>query len=234
MTISGETIDYGPCAFMDTYDPQTVFSSIDRQGRYAYGNQPHMGGWNLARLAESLLPLLHEKQEQAIEIAQDAISDFAELYQSNWLAGMRAKLGIFNEETEDQILIEDLLNLMQKYRADYTNTFRSLTFENNEDTSLFASPGFNQWHERWKARLERQQESKESSHQLMLNSNPAIIPRNHRVEEALEAAVEQGDYSVMERLLVVLSKPFAHSPEQKEYCTLPAPSSLPYRTFCGT
>ena len=137
MTISGETIDYGPCAFMDTYDPETVFSSIDRQGRYAYGNQPYMGGWNLARFAESLLPLLHENQEQAIEIAQDAISDFAELYQSNWLAGMRAKLGIFNEETEDQSLIEDLLNMMQKYRADYTNTFRSLTFESYEDTSLF-------------------------------------------------------------------------------------------------
>ena len=129
MAISGETIDYGPCAFMDAYDPATVFSSIDREGRYAYGNQPYIAGWNLARFAESLLPLLHENQEQAIEIAQDAISNFAELYQSNWLAGMRAKLGIFNEETEDQSLIEDLLNLMQKYRADYTNTFRSLTFE---------------------------------------------------------------------------------------------------------
>ena len=234
MAISGESIDFGPCAFMDTYDPATVFSSIDREGRYAYGNQPYMGGWNLARFAESLLPLLHENQEQAIEIAEDAISDFAELYQSNWLAGMRAKLGIFNEEIEDQSLIEDLLNMMQKYRADYTNTFRSLTFERYEDSSLFGYPEFNQWHERWKARLERQQESEETSHQLMLNSNPAVIPRNHRVEEALNAAVEQGDYSVMERLLVVLSQPFAHSPEQKEYCTLPAPSSLPYRTFCGT
>ena len=234
MAISGESIDFGPCAFMDTYDPATVFSSIDREGRYAYGNQPYMGGWNLARFAESLLPLLHENQEQAIEIAEDAISDFAELYQSNWLAGMRAKLGIFNEEIEDQSLIEDLLNMMQKYRADYTNTFCALTFEKYEDSSLFGYPEFNQWHERWKARLERQQESEESSHQLMLNSNPAVIPRNHRVEEALNAAVEKGDYSVMERLLVVLSQPFAHSPEQKEYCTLPAPSSLPYRTFCGT
>ena len=234
MAISGESIDFGPCAFMDTYDPATVFSSIDREGRYAYGNQPYMGGWNLARFAESLLPLLHENQEQAIEIAEDAISDFAELYQSNWLAGMRAKLGIFNEEIEDQSLIEDLLNMMQKYRADYTNTFCALTFEKYEDSSLFGYPEFNQWHERWKARLERQQESEETSHQLMLNSNPAVIPRNHRVEEALNAAVEKGDYSVMERLLVVLSQPFAYSPEQKEYCTLPAPSSLPYRTFCGT
>ena len=129
MAISGETIDYGPCAFMDAYDPATVFSSIDSQGRYAYGNQPYIAGWNLARFAETLLPLLHENQEQAIELAQDAISNFAELYQSNWLAGMRAKLGIFNEETEDESLIEDLLSMMQKYRADYTNTFRALTFE---------------------------------------------------------------------------------------------------------
>ena len=128
MAISGETIDYGPCAFMDAYDPATVFSSIDSQGRYAYGNQPYIAGWNLARFAETLLPLLHDNQEQAIELAQDAISDFTELYQSNWLAGMRAKLGIFNEEPEDESLIEDLLSMMQKYRADYTNTFRCINF----------------------------------------------------------------------------------------------------------
>ena len=129
MTISGETIDYGPCAFMDTYDPATVFSSIDIQGRYAYGNQPNIAGWNLARFAETLLPLLHDNQEQAVKLAQDAISDFTELYHNNWLAGMRAKLGIFNEETQDESLIEDLLSMMQKYRADYTNTFRALTFD---------------------------------------------------------------------------------------------------------
>jgi serine/tyrosine/threonine adenylyltransferase len=234
MTISGETIDYGPCAFMDTYDQETVFSSIDRQGRYAYGNQPYIGGWNLARFAESILPLLHENQEQAIEIAEGAISGFAELYQSNWLAGMRAKLGIFNEEIEDKSLIEDLLNMMQKYRSDYTNTFRALTFESYEDTSLFGYPEFAGWHERWQTRLGRQQESKASIHQLMMNSNPAVIPRNHRVEEALKAAVEHGDYSVMERLLNVLSSPYAHSSEQTEYCTLPAPSNRPYQTFCGT
>ena len=152
----------------------------------------------------------------------------------NWLAGMRAKLGIFNEETEDESLIEDLLSMMQKYRADYTNTFRALTFDKPEDTVLFGTTEFAQWHEQWQARLGRQQESKASSHQLMRNSNPAVIPRNHRVEEALEAAVKQGDYSVMERLLDVLSNPYAHSPEQAEYSTLPAPSTLPYRTFCGT
>ncbi len=234
MAISGETIDYGPCAFMDAYDPATVFSSIDVQGRYAYGNQPYIAGWNLARFAETLLPLLHENQDQAVKIAQDAISKFIELYQSNWIAGMRAKLGIFNEEAEDEALIKDLLSMMQKYRADYTNTFRALTFEKLDDTELFVTTEFAQWQELWKARLSRQQESKALSVQLMRNSNPAVIPRNHRVEEALEAAVEQGDYSVMERLLHVLSSPFAHTPEQDDYSTLPAPSPRPYRTFCGT
>jgi uncharacterized protein YdiU (UPF0061 family) len=234
MTISGETIDYGPCAFMDAYDPATVFSSIDTQGRYAYGNQPPIAGWNLARFAETLLPLLHENEEQAIKLAQDAITDFTELYHSNWLAGMRAKLGIFNEEIQDETFIEELLSMMQKYRADYTNTFRALTFDKPEDTVLFGTPEFAQWHELWQARLGRQEESKASLHQLMRNSNPALIPRNHRVEAALEAAVKQGDYSVMERLLDVLSSPYAHSPEQVDYSTLPAQSTRPYRTFCGT
>ncbi|MBY0596391.1 protein adenylyltransferase SelO [Bacillus bingmayongensis] len=234
MTISGETIDYGPCAFMDTYDPATVFSSIDTQGRYAYGNQPYIGVWNLARFAETLLPLLHEDEEQAVKLAQDAISDFGAQYESNWLAGMKAKLGIFNEEAQDKPLIDELLGIMEKYRADYTNTFRALTLDTPEDTDLFRSSEFTQWKEKWQERLDRQQESKSSSHQLMRNNNPAIIPRNHRVEEALEAAVKQGDYSVMERLLAVLSNPYAHSPEQSEYCTPPAPSSRPYRTFCGT
>jgi uncharacterized protein YdiU (UPF0061 family) len=234
MAISGETIDYGPCAFMDSYDPATVFSSIDLQGRYAYGNQPHIAGWNLARFAETLLPLLHVNQEQAVKMAQDAISNFTELYRQNWLAGMRAKLGIFNEEDQDESLIEDLLSMMQKYRADYTNTFRALTFDKPEDTVLFGTEEFAKWYELWQARLGKQQESKASSYQLMRNSNPALIPRNHRVEEALEAAVEQGDYSVMERLLDVLSSPYEHSPEQADYSTLPDPSTRPYRTFCGT
>lgn len=234
MTISGETIDYGPCAFMDVYDPATVFSSIDVQGRYAYGNQPHIAGWNLARFAETLLPLLHDNQEEAIKLAEGEISNFAELYHSHWLAGMRAKLGIFNEEKQDESLIEELLGMMQKYRADYTNTFRALTFDTPEETVLNRTPEFTQWHVQWQARLGRQAESKTDSQQLMSRSNPAIIPRNHRVEAALESAVTQGDYSVMKRLLAVLSNPYAHSPEQVEYCSLPDPSNRPYRTFCGT
>ncbi|AGK96335.1 protein adenylyltransferase SelO [Clostridium pasteurianum] len=234
MTLSGETIDYGPCAFMDAYDPATVFSSIDIHGRYAYGNQPHIAEWNLARFAETILPLLHDNQVQAVKLAQDAISDFTELYHSNWLAGMRGKLGIFNEELQDETLIEGLLSMMQNYGADYTNTFRALTFDKWSDTVLFGTRSFAQWHELWQARLGRQQEPKISSHQLMQSSNPALIPRNHRVEEALEAAVKHGDYSVMERLLDVLSCPYAHSPEQADYSKLSAKSKRPYRTFCGT
>jgi len=234
MALSGETIDYGPCAFMDSYDPQTVFSSIDVHGRYAYGNQPHIAAWNLARFAETLLPLLHVNQEQAIKLAQDAISDFTEVYHCNWLAGMRRKLGIFNEEIQDESLIEGLLSMMEKYRVDYTNTFRALTFDMPEDTALFGSTEFAQWHELWQARLGRQQEMKASSHQLMQNSNPALIPRNHRVEAALEAAVKEGDYSVMERLLDALSSPYAHSLAQADYSKLPEVSTRPYRTFCGT
>lgn len=234
MAISGETIDYGPCAFMDVYNPKTVFSSIDVYGRYAYENQPSIAVWNLARFAETLVPLIHDDQDKAVDLAQDILLDFTELYHRNWLGGMRAKLGIFNEESEDESLIEELLSMMHKYHADYTNTFRALTFDKPEETAMFGTKEFTQWHELWQARLGRQQETKDSSHQLMRNSNPAIIPRNHRVEEALEAAVKEGDYSVMRRLLDVLSKPYAHSPQQDEYATLPPPSSCPYRTFCGT
>lgn len=234
MALSGETIDYGPCAFMDVYDPATVFSSIDVNGRYAYGNQPYIAAWNLARFAETLLPLLHDNEDEAVKLAEDAIAEFTQLFQQNWFAGMRAKLGIFNEEDQDKSLFEGLLSLMKKVRADYTNTFRALTFAKLEDTALSGSEEFARWHEQWQARLARQQQPKESSQQLMRDSNPAIVPRNHRVEEALEAAVEQGDYSVMERLLEVLSNPYAHTPEQADYSTPRAESDEPYRTFCGT
>jgi uncharacterized protein YdiU (UPF0061 family) len=234
MAISGETIDYGPCAFMDAYDPETVFSSIDVHGRYAYGNQPNIAAWNLARFAETLLPLLHDNEEQAVILAEDALSDFVELYHHNWLAGMRAKLGIFNEEAEDEALITDLLRMMQEQRADYTNTFRALTFDKPEDTILFGTEGFAQWYELWQERLGRQPESKASSHQLMGSSNPAVIPRNLRVEEALEASVKQGDNSVMKQLLDILSSPYDHSRDRSEHYTLPAVSTCPYQTFCGT
>lgn len=235
MTISGETIDYGPCAFMDSFDPATVFSSIDAQGRYAYGNQPSIGAWNLSRLAEALLPLLHEEEEQAIKLAETALEEYSGLYYNHWLAGMRSKLGIFHEEEQDEALIKELLGMMKKHRADYTNTFRALTLDQPEDTVLFGTEEFTSWYEQWQARLERQQESKASAQELMRSSNPAIIPRNHRVEEALKAAEEQGDYSVMERLLGALSQPYAYSPEQAEYAAVPEfEQSCAYRTYCGT
>lgn len=233
MTLSGETIDYGPCAFMDTFDPNTVFSSIDAQGRYAYVNQPHMAAWNLARLAEAMLPLLHEEEEQAIKLAEEAIGSFADLYHGHWLTGMRAKLGIFHEEEEDESLIENLLQMMKNHQADYTNTFRSLTLDQLDCMPLTGTSEWASWYERWQARLGRQQESKEQSLELMRSSNPAIIPRNHRVEEALEAAEQEGDYSVMEELLHALSNPYAYTPAQAEYVVVPE-RTRPYRTFCGT
>lgn len=233
MALSGETIDYGPCAFMDRYDPSTVFSSIDQHGRYAYGNQPHIGAWNLARFAETLLPLLHESQEEAIRLAEAVLKEYATVFDQRWLAGMRAKLGLFSEEPEDEALIDELLRLMQAGGADYTNTFVALTFGRLDETGLACSVEFAQWHEQWQARLGRQQESQESVQERMKESNPAVIPRNHRVEAALTAA-QRGDLSVMERLLAVLARPFAHAPEQAEYAA-PAPESdRPYRTFCGT
>jgi uncharacterized protein YdiU (UPF0061 family) len=234
MALSGETIDYGPCAFMDTYDPETVFSSIDTCGRYAYGNQPLIAGWNLARFAETLLPLLHDDEEQAVRLAQDAISEFSGLYQRHWLAGMRAKLGLHGEDSQDEALATDLLDLMQQHRADYTNTFRLLTLGRPEETAMSGTPEFAAWLERWHARLGGAQGAAEASYERMRSSNPAVIPRNHRVEEALSAAVEKGDLSVMERLLAALANPYAYAPEQDEYAAPPEPSSCPYRTFCGT
>jgi uncharacterized protein YdiU (UPF0061 family) len=235
MTISGETIDYGPCAFMDTYSPATVFSSIDRTGRYAYGNQPAIGEWNLARFAESILPLLHDDEEKAVQLAEETIAKYAELYEWNWLNGMRAKLGIFNEESEDKELVNKLLNMMEKYGADFTNTFRSLTLDKLDNGGkLFKSEDFAKWQGEWKARLSRQEESPADSKQLMQKSNPAIIPRNHRVEAALEAAVKDNDLSLLNKLLKVLARPYDYLPEQEEYIALPEPSNIPYRTFCGT
>lgn len=234
MALSGETIDYGPCAFMDTYDPQTVFSSIDYYGRYAYGNQPTIAGWNLARFAETLLPLLHPDVAQAIKLAQDAVSEFSSLYQSYWLEGMAAKLGIFNRETEDTSLIDELLRLMQEQRADFTNTFVALTFGNTGDAGLHGSSEFQQWLEKWRARLSRQAQSKTEARQLMGDKNPAVIPRNHQVEAALEAAVKEDDYGVLHRLLAALENPYAHAPEQAAYAAPPEPCDRPYQTFCGT
>lgn len=234
MTISGETIDYGPCAFIDTYDPATVFSSIDQQGRYAFGNQPQIAGWNLARFAETLLPLLADEQDKAVEIAQGVLKEYIESYYANWLAGMRSKLGLFNVEAEDESLIGGLLELMHEHGADFTNTFRALTLGRPEETALAGRKAFNEWHEKWQARLDRQEEGRDAAVELMKASNPNVIPRNHHVEEALTAAVEHNDFTVMEQLLAALSAPYSYSAEQDPYTQPPADPDNPYVTFCGT
>ena len=234
MVISGQTIDYGPCAFMDTYDPNTVFSSIDVNSRYAYKNQPYIAAWNLARLAETLVPLLHDDQDKAVQIANEGISDFGKIYHKKYLNGMRAKLGLFDEEPEDESLITELLNIMVKYKADYTNTFRFLTLNNLNSMDIFGTEEFKLWNDNWNDRKNKQNKSSEEIFQLMKNSNPAIIPRNHRVEEALDAAVSKDDYCLMDKLLKALSNPYEYSSEQEEYTTLAPPMSTPYRTFCGT
>lgn len=234
MLISGETIDYGPCAFMDIYNPNTVFSSIDRYGRYAYKNQPKIAAWNLARFAESILPLLHNEQEKAMKIANEAISDFEKIYYKYWLKGMRKKLGLFGEEPEDEAIIIELLNIMEKYKADYTNTFRELTIGKLSSANIYNSSEFIDWSEKWKERLNKQNESKEESKNLMKMNNPSVIPRNYRVEEALSAAVENNDYCKLQGLLDVLSNPYEYSVEQEEYAKLPPQSHIPYITYCGT
>ncbi len=234
MSLCGETIDYGPCAFMDAYDPDTVFSSIDHHGRYAYGRQPQIAHWNLARLAETLLPLIHKDPPSAVSMANDAISGFSDTFRHYWLAGMRAKLGLSNREADDDALVEDLLDWMHRHGADYTNTFRDLASGSLPEASMFQAPDFRQWFERWQARLDRQPDSRETSRRLMTTHNPAVIPRNHRVEEALEAAVERGDFTVMDKLRDVLSQPYQDPPEPAGYHLPPPPSAPPYRTFCGT
>ncbi|MDH5553387.1 MAG: YdiU family protein [Nitrosomonas sp.] len=234
MTISGETIDYGPCAFMDNYDPNTVFSSIDQYGRYRYGKQPDAAQWNLARFAETLLPLLHPTQEKAVALAEEAIYAFPEIFQNYWLAGMRKKLGLFNEEAEDFQLIESLLAWMQKNQVDYTQSFRALASASIPTDTPHDDAAFVEWHTRWQERLSRQANSNEASFELMLANNPAIIPRNHRVEEALTAASEHGDYSRLHQLLAAVTNPYTDASEYNEYRTPPPPSERVYQTFCGT
>jgi len=231
MSICGETIDYGPCAFMDEYDPKTVFSSIDTYGRYAYNNQPKIAQWNLARFAETLLPLIDNDAKTAKGYAQAELSRFNGIFNEYWLSGMRLKLGLANEEAGDKALVELLLELMQKYRADYTNTFLSLTFGTIAEINKMAD--FEEWYMQWHSRLRRQNTTEASCRELMKQNNPALIPRNHIVEEALIKA-EAGDISYMKGFLKALRTPYAHLEMQEEY-TLPAPKTdMAYKTFCGT
>lgn len=229
MSIAGETIDYGPCAFMDTYHHQTVFSSIDQTARYAYCNQPVIAHWNLARFAETLLPLLDSDMGVAIKIAETTLSEYTSLYDQYWLDNMSKKIGLQNEAPNDKLLIDALLTVMESLKLDFTNTFISLM--NPQYESGHAS--MNEWMIQWQKRLTEQGLSWEESRTLMENSNPAVIPRNHQVESALSAATE-GDMKPFIELMDVLSKPFNHSTSNRKY-TLPAPlTHKPYQTYCGT
>jgi uncharacterized protein YdiU (UPF0061 family) len=233
MALSGETIDYGPCAFMDAYDPATVFSSIDHGGRYAYGNQPAMAQWNLARLAESMLPLFDGQTERAVERATAALNRFATLFYSHWLDGMRAKLGLFTREDEDEALVNELLAWMRGHSADFTNTFVSLTRRRATADGTMLDRGLDPWVSRWDTRRTRETQTERESAALMRQHNPVFIPRNHRVEEALLAASSGGDLSVMEKLVEVLADPFNYDRDAPTY-TEPGNDPGTYRTFCGT
>ncbi len=244
MTISGETIDYGPCAFLDGYDPATVFSSIDRQGRYAYANQPRIAQWNLARLAECLLPLIDDDEEKALSAANATIEGFAARFNAAYTLRMRAKIGLMQAQDDDLELVRDFLRLMAAERdgrgADFTNVFRALS-----DASLgvaqmgplsaeFAdSAGLEGWLQRWRARMAAENVPPEARLAAMKRANPAFIPRNHRVEEALTAAHE-GNMTPFVTLAAVLARPFDDQPEHAAYAA-PAPNAFGrYVTFCGT
>ncbi|WP_421592612.1 protein adenylyltransferase SelO [Shinella sp. M27] len=242
MTISGETIDFGPCAFMDRYDPRTVYSSIDQHGRYAFGNQPAIGQWNIARLAEALLPILDDNEDKALEAANEAVTRFMERFQIHWKTVIRAKLGLPDAEREsDQDLIRDLLVTLYEQKADYTLTFRRLA-DAAEDASADAAIGalledpaaLGSWLAAWRERLSQDATTPQARAAAMRKVNPAFIPRNHKVEEALTTAIDEGDFSLFAALNDVLSKPYADQPAFAAYAEPPKPGEEITATFCGT
>jgi uncharacterized protein YdiU (UPF0061 family) len=239
MTISGETIDYGPCAFMDALDPATVFSSIDHGGRYAYGNQPQVALWNLTRLAESLLPLLGDDPEAARTAATTALETFADRYHAAWERGIRAKLGLPGGTLDDEALVGDLLALMQDQQVDWTSLLRALSSVLRDDPAparlLFGEPGaFDAWSARWLAELDARAVAVVAAADAMDRVNPVYVPRNHLVEEALAAATA-GDMAPFERLLDAIARPYDARPRLERYAA-PAPVAFGdgYQTFCGT
>jgi uncharacterized protein YdiU (UPF0061 family) len=238
MAVSGETIDYGPCAFMDSYDPATKFSAIDQNGRYAYANQPRIAHWNLTRFAETLLPLIDADVDRAVELAQQALAGFAGMFEQHSLGGLRAKLGLAAAEDGDRALIQDLLTLMQQSEADFTLVFRGLAdvAEGGEGSRpLFIDlAAFDDWAARWRARLARQVPNAQAAARAMRRVNPAYIPRNHQVEAALEAAIEAEDFRPFETLLAVLARPYDDQPGQEAFAAAPRREQRVLRTFCGT
>lgn len=240
-SISGETIDYGPCAFMDHYDPAKVFSSIDELGRYAYANQPRIALWNLTRLAECLLPLLSDAQDKAIEEAQATLGDFVERFDTAYQAGLRRKLGLFTAREDDRTLAQDLLDAMAKNQADFTLTFRRLSEAaldpagDREVRHLFADPAaYDEWAARWRQRTGDEPQDAAARRAAMRTVNPAFIPRNHRIEAVIEAAVNRDDFTPFEELLTVLSKPYEDQPALSGYAEPPEPHQRVLQTFCGT
>jgi len=238
MSISGETIDFGPCAFMDAYNAGTVFSSIDRLGRYAYGNQPRIALWNLSRLAETLLPLLRPAQDEAVAIAEQALETFGTVYQTALERGYFRKLGISEGREDDQALVEDLLVLMAASGADFTATFRALSFEQNSQVLARAhfkdAGGFDAWWSRWQTRLHAQSMPVRETLIRMRATNPVYIPRNHLVEQAISSAVDSADYGAFDRLLEAVTAPFTERGGFERYAYPPRPEEIVEATYCGT
>ncbi len=232
MSIAGETIDYGPCAFMDTYDPKTVFSSIDKMGRYAYCNQPVITKWNLARFAECLIPLIDEDQNKAVELATEIIDSFEKKYEEKWLNMMRDKLGLFGIDKKDKFLILDLLTWMHQKKVDYTNTFCHLMNEKIQKNKNYDDKNFQNWKKRWKERLKINNNTPEKYMKLMRTVNPIVIPRNQKVEEVLKAA-DQNNLKPLNELIEILSKPYTNQKDIIDY-QIPSMLSEKYQTFCGT
>ena len=233
MALSGETIDYGPCAFMDVFSPDSVFSSIDHRGRYAFANQPYVAQWNLARLAESLLPLIHDERQDAIAGAEESLNAFEPAYKDKWLAMMGTKLGLAEADKQDERLVTDLLDWMHSNGADYTNTFRDLGRQGLPENQLYQSETFETWHRRWQERLGGEGRSLDSSLSLMRSVNPVVIPRNHKVEEALQAG-EEGNLNPFRNLLKALESPYEEADHLAPYQVPPKPSEKVHQTFCGT
>ena len=241
MAISGETIDYGPCAFMDQYNPRTVFSSIDYNGRYAYSNQPVIAQWNLARLADTLIPLIDANTDKAVQLATEVIQNFMETFDARFLEGMRRKIGLASAEDGDTELIRRLLSVMHGASADFTLTFRKLaaSAETSESDAALRQlfPGtttLDEWLRDWRARLVRDPQTAAERAASMRRVNPAYIPRNHRVEAALNAASERGDLSPFRQLLAIVQKPFDDHPDAAGFELPPAPEERVINTFCGT
>ena len=237
MTLSGETIDYGPCAFLDRYSAKTVFSSIDRGGRYSFGNQPGIAQWNLARFAEALLPLIDSDPTQAVPKAQERLERFGAWMGEAWTEMMREKLGLPGRQEDDFELATALLELMEETSSDYTDTFRALSGATPLPTALEQASGWDAWRTRWDARCERAKDAEPSpkARERMRLANPAVIPRNHLVEEALDAAVSSNDLAPLHRLLEALKSPYEERPELEPFQAAPEDSfAAGYKTFCGT